>query len=492
MFPRHTNSMFMTRNVAYSGLRGKDHPGISLTIAGFLYYSIGMRYSTFDEACIYMESQTNLAKSMNYTVRTYRLDRMQALLDHFDHPERDVRMIHVAGSKGKGSTALYIAKGLTALGYRTGLYSSPHVSTYRERFTLSGMFFDDHFLLSTAEDMLSHIETFSFEEDYGYAGPTTFEMLTLLSFLLFSRSECDYAVIETGLGGRLDATNVITPVMSVITPIELEHTAILGDTIELIAAEKAGIIKPGVPVTISGQRPQALEVFTRRARQLECPFTLLTDELTSLESSTSAIGEDTQMRWKDGTCDSLLLAMRGSFQAENAALAILVLRKLGLFHEQHSLPAIARASIPGRLELIREHPCIYIDGAHTENSIERVFASFREIHPRGGVLIFGAVEGKNHLRMAELAIEHFQKIVISTPGTFKKSDPEALFQLFSTLLAARGSELPEIQLFLVPSPTDALDKAVALTDEHRGVILTAGSFYMAAEIRNLVCGHESV
>ncbi len=446
-----------------------------------------MYFSNFDEVCTYIESLTNLSKSMRFTVKTYRLDRMKALLDHFDHPEQDFTTIHVAGSKGKGSTALYISKGLRALGYRTGLYASPHVTTYRERFTLSGLFFDDHFLLVTATDMINHIESFHFKEEYGYTQPTTFELLTLLGFLLFSKSDCSYAVIETGLGGRLDATNVITPIISVITSIELEHTEVLGDTIQKIAAEKAGIIKRGVPVAVSYQKEEILAVLKQRAQEQSSSITSLSEVVDRIESTTSIIGENTAIYWKDYPTDSLLLAMRGSFQAENAALAILVLRSLKLFNSERCLPAIARAAIPGRLELIREHPSIYIDGAHTAHSIERVFASFRSIYPTGGVLIFGAVDGKNHRKMAEFALQNFSKIVISTPGNFKKSDPKKLFQLFLALrdTISDRKNLPDI--YLIPEPRLALDAAVNLTDAHHGVILTAGSFYMAAEIRNLVC-----
>ena len=446
-----------------------------------------MKFKDFDSACAHIESFTNLAKSMNYTVRTYRLDRMQALLEHFDHPERDFKAIHIAGSKGKGSTALYIANGLTALGYRTGLYSSPHVSTYRERFTLSGLFFDDHFLLCIANDMLEELKQFHFQEEYGYTSPTTFELLTLLGFLLFSKSECDYAVIETGLGGRLDATNVITPIMSVITPIELEHTNILGDTIPKIAFEKAGIIKPGVPVTVSLQSPEAREVIAARAAELSSSVSFIEDCVSSIESSSDALGEHAVITWQNGIRDSLILAMRGDFQSENAATALHVLRTLGLFDPERSLPAVARAKLPGRMELIRENPSIYIDGAHTEKSVERIFSSFRSIYPTGGVLIFGAVEGKNHEKMAQLALKNFSKIIISTPGTFKKSDPPALYELFCSYREEMGAAHVDIRL--EAEPAKALDLAFEMAEEHHGVILTAGSFYMAAEIRNVVCSN---
>lgn len=443
-----------------------------------------MEFTSFDTACQHIEQFTNLEKSVNYTVRTYRLDRMYALLEHFSRPQDDFMSIHVAGSKGKGSTACYIAQGLKALGHRTGLYSSPHVATYRERFTLAGMFFDDHFLLSTANDMITGLEDFHFQEEYGYSEPTTFELLTLLGFLLFSRSGCEYAVIETGLGGRLDATNVILPIISVITPIELEHTNVLGDTIELIATEKAGIIKQTVPVVMGLQRfEQTRRVISGRAEERGSELICLEDELIELKSMTTSIGEEALLSWTDGSKDDLILTMRGSFQAENAALALLVLKRIGCFDRALTIPAVARAQIPGRLELLRENPSIYIDGAHTENSLQRVLSAFRALHPTGGVLLFGAVEGKNHERMAKIALEFFDSVIISTPGSFKKSDPKALYELF---LSTREHLGQKNLILLEEDATLALDKAVELASDQGNVILTAGSFYLASEIRKRI------
>jgi dihydrofolate synthase/folylpolyglutamate synthase len=448
---------------------------------------MAMRFTTFDQVCSYMESFTNLEKQTSYTVRTYRLDRMQALLDHFDHPERDFKSIHIAGSKGKGSTAVFIARGLSALGYKTGLYTSPHVETYRERFTMAGLFFDDHFLLSTADEMISRLESFTFTEDYGYSDPTTFELLSLLGFLLFSHSGCEYAVIETGLGGRLDATNVVLPIMSVITPIELEHTAILGDTLTQIAGEKAGIIKPGVPVCISYQETESMDVLIRRAAEQGSEVRLLKDEVSQIDSRTTHTGEVAHITWSDGHTDRLLLSMPGSFQSENASLALLVLRQIGCYDPELTIQAVSRAFIPGRMELIREAPSIYVDGAHTPHSLARLYASFHQLYPDSCVLVFGAVEGKDHTTMARLSLSYFSKIIISTPGSFKKSDPQALYQLF---LQLRSDE--ETEIYLIPDAKKALDAAVEFARPCSGVVLATGSFYMAADIRHAANAQEAV
>ena len=165
------------------------------------------------------------------------------------------------------------AAGLKALGFKTGLYMSPHVVDYRERFTLAGEFFDDGIMLDTANQLRSLLEGFTFCDTYGENVPTTFELYTSFAFLLFKNAGCQWAVIETGLGGRLDATNIIIPQASVLTPIELEHTEILGGTIPLIATEKSKIIKPGIPVFVSRQLPEARKVFEEEAKAQKSPIT---------------------------------------------------------------------------------------------------------------------------------------------------------------------------------------------------------------------------
>ncbi|MBO7349605.1 MAG: bifunctional folylpolyglutamate synthase/dihydrofolate synthase, partial [Spirochaetales bacterium] len=201
-----------------------------------------MKFESFDQVMKYMESFTNLEKKTdNYTTRTYRLDRMQAIMKTLGDPQSCYKTIHVAGSKGKGSTASYIAASLRAAGFKTGLYMSPHVSDYRERFTINGAFIETSVLLSVAEKLVSALEGFHFCDEMGENQPTTFELYTAYAFMLFKEENCTWAVIETGLGGRLDATNILKPEASVLTPIELEHTDILGPTIEKIAIEKSKI-----------------------------------------------------------------------------------------------------------------------------------------------------------------------------------------------------------------------------------------------------------
>lgn len=250
-----------------------------------------MSYTTFEEFCFWADSLTNLEKRTTYTVREYRLDRMKALLDYIGNPQENYKTIHIAGSKGKGSTAALIANALSAVGKKTGLYMSPHLINYRERFTLSGTFIEDKILIEAANIFTNMIHDFTFDDESGRSNPTTFEIYTSYAFFLFQYINCEIAVIETGLGGRLDATNIITPILSIITPIELEHTAILGNTISKIAFEKSKIIKQHVPVCISRQTIAAREVLEHEATVQQSH---LYDLMVEVESITTKTTQDYQ------------------------------------------------------------------------------------------------------------------------------------------------------------------------------------------------------
>ncbi len=434
-----------------------------------------MEFKTFDQVVEYMEHFTNLErKTDKYSTRTYRLDRMQAIMDVLGNPQRKYRTIHVAGSKGKGSTASYIAAGLKAMGYKVGLYMSPHVSDYRERFTLCGQFVSDADLVSTGSLLATSLEGFHFCDSMGENEPTTFELYTAFSFLLFARLGCQWAVIETGLGGRLDATNILLPEASVITPIELEHCDILGDTLAKIAWEKSKIIKAGRPSFSAYQTPEALAVLRSEALSVSSTFSYLGDCVLHLDESSVV--------FSSGSSYSFRLAMPGMVQAQNCALAILVLSSLGLFSAEVSLPALEAVALPGRMERIEWKRTLYLDGAHTQNSMGHLLETFRSIYPsscsgsRPGVCIFGCVSGKNIDAMADEVLSCFDKIVVCRPGTFKKSDPQGIYSLLSSRCSAGQT------IVLREDASSALAWALenSLGSEP---ILCCGSFYLAGVIK---------
>ncbi len=435
-----------------------------------------MNITSVDQGFQQIESLVNLAKQHTYTNRTYRLERMYGLLDFFNHPEKSFRIIHVAGSKGKGSTARSIAGGIGECGFTVGVYASPHLVDYRERITMNGDFFSDELILRVMKKMFARLEQFEYRDEFGTAAPTTFEVLTLLALLIFQEAQCDWVILETGLGGRLDATNVVTPDMSVITALELEHTDVLGDTIESIAQEKGGIIKPGVPVVCGMQSfPEARETILSIAETQRSPVIDLQSLILHRESFVSTEGTTTKVIWSTGKQETLHLSIGGVFQGENALLALAALTHLfqpSPRYRKKIIKGIEKATLAGRCQVIARNPDIMIDGAHTEKSIQGVLETWNQLYPTGGILIFGAVEGKNHRAMAKQLIPHFTHIIISTPGTFKQSNPQGLVELFKELEAHPTLEL---------HPAKALQQARELSNGKTPILVT-GSFYMISEI----------
>lgn len=441
-----------------------------------------MELTTFADVVAYMERFLNLEKeTKHYTTREYRLDRMIALLEHVGNPHHFFKTIHLAGSKGKGSTASYIAGGLTALGYKTGLYMSPHLVDYRERFTLSGKFFSDKELISVGNMLKTLVGNFAFRDEWGEAYPTTFELFTTYAYLLFKETKCQWAVIETGLGGRLDATNTLASVASVLCPIELEHTNILGTTIEAIANEKAKIIKPNKPVFIGLVQEKAKEVFLQECASQGSQPILLEANLKNIETHTRSDGQHVTLNWSDGSVDHLLLQMKGEVQAQNVALALLTLRTLHLTNKD-TFQALERTTVAGRFQRAADN--LYLDGAHTPASLKALLHSFGELYSNkeANVIIYGALEDKDHIHMAEMILQNFDQIIISRPGTFKKSDITRLAALFEEL---RPTINPTATILLVEDNAEALTQAYALKQEG-GAILVSGSFYLAGGVMEIL------
>ena len=423
-----------------------------------------------------MESFTNLEKIQNMRDRQhYRLDRMRYLLRIFDDPHLILPTIHVAGTKGKGSTATMIASVLSQSGHTVGLYTSPHVQSYSERITIDSGPVDPDLLLGAARRIREEVEsippgTLPVDET-----PTTFELLTLLAFILFRDAGCSVVVAEVGIGGRLDCTNVVQPIACAITPIEIEHADVLGDTIEEIAAEKAGIIKPGTPVFSAAQTLSVRHVIEGAAARQAAPLTFV-DRAVEIGSATVTTG-GTSFDLADGEGRvHYELRLAGTFQAENAALAhVLLTRTFPDIPTRDLVEGLRSAHLRGRLEVLYtgEGRPVVIDGAHTPVSVARAAEGFLTMYPAGGVLLFGSVMGKMTEKMATTLAPHFPTVVVSTPNSFKESDPRAIWEAFRPLVE---------RCILEPDPCRALQAASANASEGQAVFCT-GSFYMISEIR---------
>ncbi len=424
------------------------------------------------------------------TRKSFQLERMQILADLAGHPERTAPVIHVAGSKGKGSVCTMIASVLGAAGKKTAKYMSPHVSDYRERITINGNYFDEpvyldagYELVETLEKLMDHLKLYQgFDPSTDGEEPTFFELLTLYFFLCARTAQADVMVLETGMGGRLDATNIVDPLVSVITIIELEHQEYLGNSLGEIAREKAGIIKNSRPVILAAQDSEALDVFVNTAVSRDAPLFYLPNLIDIRDvkvdvRSTRFILEDKE----DKSLLHITVPIPGRVQAENAALTYLAIKKA---FPSISNEIIARGiygiRMTGRFERLLDDPVLIIDGAHTKRSMDLCTGTFSDLYGTGGILVFGCAAGKDLRSMAEIVLPRFRVIVITTPGTFKKSDPRFIYDTFIAL--SSGNPVPEI--ILIEDTAEAVRYALDAAGEKHLPILGTGSFYLAAEIKN--------
>ncbi len=440
---------------------------------------MGMHSSS--DAFNFIEGFTNLERTPSGSRTEYKLERMAYMLESCGHPERSFKAVHIAGSKGKGSTAAITARILKELGFKTGMFTSPHLVTYKERITLAGEFFPDDVYVRNTALIKEMLDCGKLTGNLGL--PTTFELLTLLAFLIFREQGCQWAVLETGMGGRLDATNLVMPEVSIITPIELEHCDVLGDTIEKIAFEKAGIIKPGIPVTVHHQGPEALEVLRRRAEELKSPF-IYADDNIKIENRRLKPDGSAFTLSMDGRQYSIVTNLAGDFQCDNIASSLLALSRIIPEIDMHkTLNALQDVPLEGRMEIIGTGPSIVVDGSHTAYSIRRLVASCKEIFGSGGILVFGSVKGKNFQSMLDILVPSFDEVIISEPQGFKETDVEAVYSYAKGL--CDSGKLPGKPLYLEPVPEKALrtavDKAAKLGGK-KPVVVT-GSFYLAGAVK---------
>lgn len=457
------------------------------TISCFKAKVDSMKFTTFNQVIDFMESFTNLERQTDhYNTRTYRLDRVQTILQLLGNPQNSYKILHVAGTKGKGSTASFLADGLASLGFKTGKFLSPHITDYRERFSLNNRFFDDDLLIETGNELSSKFEGFHFSKEQGNEGPTSFELYTCFAFLLFKNAHCQWAVIETGLGGRLDATNVVEPEAVFLCPIEKEHTKILGTTIHAIATEKSKIIKKNKPVFISKQPKEALDVFLEEAKNCSSPVYYLPDYTNNI--SQSLLNEDGKIfqnviiEFKDGYKTHLNLLMLSEVQGNNAALALLGLKTLNLFKEGITEESMNKTTLPGRFEKLEYKRPVYIDGAHTPSSMFSTLDTFCNLFPSNNkIIVYSNVEGKNYQEMIQMVLDKFDQIIITRPGTFKKSDIQILYDYF-----VQNKKINQ-KVYLCPEVQEALKQIEKLSIDNNTSVLVTGSFYLAGIFKEAIC-----
>ncbi len=370
---------------------------------------------------------------------------MQYLAEKLGNPHKGRLTIHVAGSKGKGSVSTMCANILSAAGRKVGLYTSPISCAGKNEFLSLIRKISEEALISAMEEILPLVEGKKPSDFPGDEMPTYFELTTLVAFCAFRALGCEAQVIETGLGGRLDSTNIVDPDVSVITPIELEHTQFLGDTIAKIAFEKAGIMKPRRPVCISRQKEEAQRVFEAKAAETGSRLFRLGLDIDAVDPLVSAGGTSCDLV---GSSDSdcalaailpsgrlrVACPMIGAIQAQNMALAAMAARLRPAGHQADEIVEDWRARrCPARFELASSEPAIVLDGAHTPESIRLTLDTMRTLFPGPKVLLFACAYDKHHAEMAKILAPHFDAIIVTKPGNFKVSDPESVFGSFVAL-----------------------------------------------------------
>jgi len=359
-------------------------------------------------------------KQLPHTEVKPGLERIQALLERVGNPHERLQAVHIGGTNGKGSVAVMIASVLQRAGYRVGLYTSPHLISYCERIQINGA--------QIAEDEFDHIaDELMPIADAMADKPTQFEFMTALAFLYFLRQKIDIAVIEVGLGGRFDATNVITPMVSVLTNVELDHTDLLGETLEQIAWEKAGIAKRGVPLVTGERKPNALEVIARECAAVGAP--LIPARQRARRTDFTWEYQEFEV-WGEGKVRMKLL---GGYQRENlnvALEALEVLRQSLKIPHEALVRGLEQASWPGRFEVVQREPYIILDGAHNPHAARALREDVRRYRERYALhksaLLFGVLRDKAYQTMAEILFPDFDEIVLVKPDSPRALEPSAL------------------------------------------------------------------
>lgn len=412
----------------------------------------------------------SLSRGLRNMAEKFDLDRMRRFLEFLGNPERAYPIIHVAGTKGKGSVCALCASALEAGGYRVGLYTSPHLQDYTERIQINGAPIPREELIKLVDEIRPFL-------DQG-TEITTFEITTALALLYFARQKVTAAVLEVGLGGRLDATNAVQPNVTVITSISYDHTQVLGDTLAEIAAEKGGIIKRGVPVIIAPQQEEARAVFEKIAARQNARLIQIGRDFqfkgieNSLEGQTLQVWDTTQ---PSSQPVQLQIPLLGDHQLENTATAYAALRVAN----EHGLPLSVESiqkgfkdvDWPGRFEVLRRDPPVVVDAAHNRDSARRLMQTLKTYFKDWPVvLVFGASEDKDISGMLAELMQNVDQMIFTRSYHPRAIEPESLV----ALVQGYGKSA-----VVVPAVEDALERALEVAGEDKLVLIT-GSIFIAA------------
>jgi dihydrofolate synthase/folylpolyglutamate synthase len=442
------------------------------------------RLETLADASAYLEGLINHERRPGFAYARLDLKPIRALLDRLGRPEDSLSVIHIAGSKGKGSTCLFTEAILLALGERVGTFTSPHLESWVERFRIDAEPIDEERLVSAVRRVRPIVEDLR-------SGPTEtlpsfFDATTAVAFLLFAEASVDRALIEVGLGGRLDSTNVVQPSVTCITSIELEHTDKLGETEAEIAGEKAGILKPGRPVVLGSLRSDAERVIRARARKIGAPVLARGEDFSILPSSDRSGRNAFVFHGNDSPGAPLeiqaTLGVPGEAAIGNAGLAIACVRALDV----HSDAALAKAArdglgrcaLPARIEVLAHDPQVIVDAAHTAESSRALADAMKTLAPDGFELILSVSSDKNLSALLDALLPATDKVWVTQAESIRSMDAELL---------AKGvlERAPTLAVEVVADPEEAARRARAMLPAGSRLCAT-GSIYLAGIVRRVL------
>jgi dihydrofolate synthase/folylpolyglutamate synthase len=436
----------------------------------------------YNQAEDYLNTFTNYEQipGITYASSDYSLRHVEELLARMGNPESAATTIHIAGTKGKGSVAAMIAQVLSGSGYKTGLYTSPHLHTLRERISVDGSFISEIEFAAAMAEIKPFIE--SMKEDTSLRQLTYFEALTALAFAYFKKKQVDVQVLEVGLGGRLDATNVTKPVVCIITPISMDHTQILGNSLEEIAREKAGIIKPGCWVVLSPQPAEAASAINDICREKKAKVVRVGNDITWYKTNGDLHHQSLLIEVRTNKYQ-VNIPLLGDFQLENTATAVAALEILAgegfTISPTDITQGLTRVKWPGRFHILRENPIVLVDGAHNVASIRGLVSNIKNyFNYRRVFLVFGTSCDKDIPGIID-------ELVALSPQVIVTQTEHSRAAALSTLAAEfnkRGIE-PEIKVTV----TEAISHALALADR-KDIICVTGSLFVVAEALDYFSG----
>ncbi len=438
----------------------------------------------YDSAMRFLLSQTDYEQMLRvrYNRDTFNLDRMRLLLKKLSNPHQKLRSVHIAGTKGKGSTATMLASMLQACGHSVGLYVSPHICDIRERISINGQKIPRTEFAKLIAKVAPHVEKMKKDK------PTFFEIMTAIAFTYFNDQKIDIAVVETGLGGRLDSTNVLEPEVCGLTSISLDHTYQLGPGLADIAKEKAGIFKKNIPAVSVEQDPDAKKVLKKVASEAKTKVIFTGDDIEFSYRVESSRNEGCHTRvcltTPTSRFEHLPVPLLGEHQALNCGLALALLDQLkgrGIeIDDTKAVKGLASVQIQGRMEMISQSPRILVDGAHNGASIQALMRGVGQHIPYDSmVMIFGCAADKDIRGMMEQVATGADKVIFTKASTSTRvADPRDLAEIYTELSDGRVAQV-----------TNTLAEALQIANtavSREDIICVCGSFYLVGEAKKLL------